>query len=454
MMNKLGGKEMITLQNVTGGYSSAKAIVHNVSFSVEKGCFFALLGPNGSGKTTIIRLIMGVLTKHSGTILIDGKKVESYRPKDLAQKVAVMTQENDIGLDFSVEDIVSLGRYAYRKAIFFQERTTKDVEVIESVMRQTGIFEYRNRLYSSLSGGEKQRVLLAKALAQQPKILLLDEPTNHLDIRHTLELLDLLKQLQEESGLTIMAILHDLNIASLYADQMGLLNGGHMQGIYEQFTPQNEKEFSEVYNVQIDFQVHPTIPKNQVVLSPRFLTSGKESKQRSSFSLFTENGRRVVVFPTEARTLSVGENGEGFKWSNKWIITSEEVQAMEAKDISFYANNTVPLYIYNKDCRKAEIWQSDLLLNEKASCVVLIHKSDVGVQVGIIVNTKQSDVQLINLSMEVTAFLRELQRNEHDTVKQQLPIIHLAISCLNKDNNEENASVISDVLQTIKRAWV
>ncbi|UOK56234.1 ABC transporter ATP-binding protein [Bacillus sp. OVS6] len=146
-----------------------------------------------------------------------------------------MTQENEAGLDFSVEEIVMLGRYPYQKTLFFKENTQADLIAAETAMKQTSVWEYRKRPYHSLSGGEKQRVLLAKALAQEPELLLLDEPTNHLDVKHTKELLELLKKLQKDMNLTILAILHDLNLASLYADSIGLLKKENWKGSMRDF---------------------------------------------------------------------------------------------------------------------------------------------------------------------------------------------------------------------------
>lgn len=133
-------------------------------------------------------------------------------------------------------------------------------------MKQTNVWEYRDKSFTALSGGEKQHVLLAKALAQEPTVLLLDEPTNHLDIRHSMEVLDLLKHLQHANLLTILAILHDLNIASLYADYIGLLCNGELQGIYNGFKNEEKKDFSEVYEVHMEFQQHPRVAKNQIFL--------------------------------------------------------------------------------------------------------------------------------------------------------------------------------------------
>lgn len=223
---------MLQVKNLSGGYDVKRTVIHDLSFTIKKGDFLALAGPNGSGKTTVIRLIMGALPVSHGDIFLDGKKLSSYSQKELARKTAVMTQENQSGLDFTAEEIVMLGRYPHQKGMFFKEHSDADRKASEKAMKQTAVWQYRKRPFQALSGGEKQRVLLAKALAQEPELLLLDEPTNHLDMKHTKELLELLKTLQKEMNLTILAILHDLNLASLYADQIALLDRGMLAGCY------------------------------------------------------------------------------------------------------------------------------------------------------------------------------------------------------------------------------
>src|SRR5690606_2502769 len=140
----------------------------------------------------------------------------------ISRKMAVLTQEANVSFDYTVEEIVSLGRYPHQKGLF-KQLTRVDRNVIEEVMDITDISQFRNTPFRMISGGEKQRVLLAKALAQEPEILLLDEPTNHLDVKHTFNMLDLLKERQQSNGLTIFSILHDLNVASQYADRIAML---------------------------------------------------------------------------------------------------------------------------------------------------------------------------------------------------------------------------------------
>ncbi|WP_110113299.1 ABC transporter ATP-binding protein [Bacillus sp. CGMCC 1.16541] len=259
---------MIELQHVTGGYDKNQPTVQDITFTVKKGEFVALLGPNGSGKTTIIRLLMNVIPLHSGHILLDGKQIKQYSSVELAKKVAVMTQEHQMGLNFTVKEIVALGRYPHQSSGWFQHETKRDREIVEDMMKLTNVWQFRHHPFHELSGGEKQRVLLAKALAQEPEYLFLDEPTNHLDVRHAMELLQLLKKLQKERNLTILAILHDLNIASLFANECVLLKDGHIAEVGMERIFDESGTLQDVYGVELALVPHPVVGKPQVMFVP------------------------------------------------------------------------------------------------------------------------------------------------------------------------------------------
>lgn len=421
---------MIALRNVTGGYDASTAVVHDLSFTVEKGRFFALLGPNGSGKTTIIRLIMDALKLHSGIITIDGKNVQTYKPKELARKVAVMTQENEIGLDFTVEEIVNIGRYPYQKSLLFKENSEHDQSIVKKVMEQTNTWKFRGKSYMNLSGGEKQRVLLAKALAQEPDILLLDEPTNHLDVRHTMELLDLLKQLQITSNITILAILHDLNLASLYADTIGLLSNGRLQETYEGFLKQDEQTFSDVYGVNMKFKTHPVVAKNQIFLSPAFLISSEDSTLKKNVILKPNNEGLELHFVKPLRTLSVGTEGKGMTWSSGWrFINSSSKLEESCADYTCEFEGQLALFAYdhvrndfvngtgNEEVKQS--WSSFMLMAKEK------HTQDH--QIAIITNTYFDDIQLMNLAVQLTSLKTELLlQYGNESIKQQsIPLLVL-----------------------------
>jgi len=416
---------MITLQNVTGGYNKEHAIVRNLSLTVEKGSFFALLGPNGSGKTTIIRLMLGVLSLHSGDVRIDGKNVKQYKPKELAKKVAVMTQEHEIGLDFTVKEIVATGRYPYQNSMLFRESSKQDEQVIEKVMKQTNVWKYRDQSFTALSGGEKQRVLLAKALAQEPTVLLLDEPTNHLDIRHSMELLDLLKHLQCENQLTILAILHDLNIASLYADHIGLLRDGELQGIYNGFKNEHEKDFSEVYEVQMEFQQHPKVAKNQIFLLPQFLQKRKKHTLKNYVSV----QKNEITFKHALRTISVGQEGRGIDWEQDWRFEDESIH----------------FFGYNAKKKCCETFSRTI--PESWSTLLFVSNENNNMRVGFVTTENIDDFEMMNSVVQLTSFMTKYSLNDKDDLRDESPFALLTISSCDHARKETRNAVIEEMQQ-------
>ena len=263
---------MLKVCNVSAGYRKGRPILEDVSLEVEKGEFYALLGPNGSGKTTFIKAILD--PKHlymSGTVEIAGKSAHQYNTEELARMTAVLSQEHAVSLDFTVEQIVLLGRYPYQGKGLFNTYKKEDYAIVDECLEKTNCLIFKHKYFQDLSGGEKQRVLLAKALAQSPRLLFLDEPTNHLDIKHSIELLNLLKELQLKNGLTIVAILHDLNLASLYADRLALLKDGKKIAEGRESLLLDESLLKSVYGVELVSSLHPVMGKPQISFIPEYV---------------------------------------------------------------------------------------------------------------------------------------------------------------------------------------
>jgi iron complex transport system ATP-binding protein len=303
---------MIHIQNLFGGYTHSP-IIKGLDLEIKKGEFFALLGPNGSGKTTLFKLITGQLPIKSGKVSLSGKGISSLSKLDKARKMAVLTQEVQVSFDYTVEEIISLGRYPHQKGIL-KQLSKEDRKVIEEVMEITQISEFRNTQFRLISGGEKQRVLLAKALAQEPEVLLLDEPTNHLDIKHTFQMLNLLKERQQSTGLTIFAILHDLNVASLYADRIALLHKGSFLEVGDVDLLRKEDQLRKVYEVKVKSQSHPTIPKPQLLMTPNHSTSSQSCNLEDSYKLIQTEEYIHVQFDQPLRTISNTVIGAGIQW--------------------------------------------------------------------------------------------------------------------------------------------
>lgn len=307
---------IIEVETISGGYHS-EPVIKDVSFSVEKGTFFGILGPNGSGKTTLLKMISGVLPLQAGHLSVKNKPIHAYSAKELAKVIAVLSQHSSQAFSYTVKETVSLGRYAHQRD-FFQFWSDKDEAICQEVMRWTGVDRFQHDSIEFLSGGEKQRVFLAQALAQQPEILLLDEPTNHLDLSYQKELLDLLKNWTKEKGLTVISIFHDINLAGLYCDNILLLENGK---VIQNASPKEvlkEKTIQQVYKTKIEMHQHPKVPAPLMVLLP-------SETQTDGLNEITEKNLRihdeliVLHSPRMLRTMSSGVLGSGLGWHDTFI---------------------------------------------------------------------------------------------------------------------------------------
>ncbi|NLW56734.1 MAG: ABC transporter ATP-binding protein [Firmicutes bacterium] len=222
-----------------------------------------IIGPNGSGKTTLLKCLDKTLTPTAGRILLDGKDLAKISLKELARKVGVVPQQWEVNFAFSAWEIVMMGRYPFLTP--FARESREDWVKGRAAMEATNTWELANRPITELSGGERQRVMIAQALAQNPKLLLLDEPTSHLDVNHALELCELLRELKQSEGLTILAVFHDLNLAARYCDALVLLKEGQVYA-----SGQPEKVLS-TENLEVVFGVHVRIRQEAETGRPSIL---------------------------------------------------------------------------------------------------------------------------------------------------------------------------------------
>ena len=199
-------------------------VLQNISFRVEKGEFVGVIGPNGSGKTTLLKILYRLLAPQKGEILFELVPLKKMDQTDIAKRVAVVAQETHLLFPFTVLETVLMGRSPYLRNLVFESE--KDLEIAKKAMEWTEILPISERPIDELSGGERKRVFIARALAQEPEVILLDEPTSNLDIHHQIDFLNLILTLNREKGLTIIMASHDLNIASEYCDRLILLKGG------------------------------------------------------------------------------------------------------------------------------------------------------------------------------------------------------------------------------------
>ena len=220
-----------------------KKILNNVSIDVHGNKFYSILGPNGCGKTTLLKTIYRILKPSSGQILLNNKDIENIRLKDSAKEMAVVAQFNEINFDCNVGDMVMLGRTPHIG--FMQTEKQIDYDIVKDALKKVGMLDKSDRSYLSLSGSEKQRVALARAIAQRPSLLLLDEPTNHLDIKYKIEILQIIKDL----NINVLAVLHDIQLACKYSDYIYLMKGGEIKYEGSPKSTITKESMKDVYDI-------------------------------------------------------------------------------------------------------------------------------------------------------------------------------------------------------------
>lgn len=248
-------------QNLSFTVQKAK-ILENVSMHIHEREFVGLIGPNGSGKSTLLKNMYRMLKPQAGNVFLYNENIYKQSAKEMAKQLAVVGQETPVLFDFTVKDLVAMGRTPHKRLI--EGDTKEDRDIIEQSMRQAGIVHLTERNFSSLSGGEKKRVIVARALAQQAKIMVLDEPTNHLDVQHQLQLMDLIRSLP----ITVVVALHDLNIAATYCDKIYVMQNGEIMAYG---TPQDiltPAILKEVFGVHAEVSVHPITKKPHIFYIP------------------------------------------------------------------------------------------------------------------------------------------------------------------------------------------
>ncbi|WP_419741719.1 ABC transporter ATP-binding protein [Paraclostridium dentum] len=235
-----------------------KEILKDISFEIPKGSFVGIIGPNGSGKSTILKNIYRLYKPDSGQILLDNKNLLNMKDKDCAKEIAVLAQESNSQFDFTVEQIVKMGRYPYKSV--FEDYSKKDLDMVTNMLKRVGLEDYVGRSFSKLSGGEKQRTLIARALVQDTEFLILDEPTNHLDIGYQIQLMDLVKSL----NITILSAIHDMNMASMYCDYLIVMKDGKIKNCGSVKEVITEEMLKEIFGVNAYVGVNPMNNKLQV----------------------------------------------------------------------------------------------------------------------------------------------------------------------------------------------
>ena len=250
------------------GFAYAQQMVlEDITLSLHPGCFYGLLGPNGSGKTTLLDLLFGHKRPSKGRILFQDREVHARSQRELARHMALVPQSDQVNFPFTVQEVVAMGRYPHLSR--FQALSAQDCDLVDQVMDQAGISHLRSRPVTALSGGEKQRAIFARALAQDTPVLLLDEATSNLDIKHGLQLMGLTRDLVRSRGLTVVAVFQDLNLAAAFCHQLIFLRQGrlHTWGRTEEVL--TSQTLAQVFEVRAEVWGDSSSDCKHVILRPQ-----------------------------------------------------------------------------------------------------------------------------------------------------------------------------------------
>ena len=255
-------KEILKFEHVAAAYGD-REVLKDVNLTIREGEFAGLIGSNGTGKSTLIKCVSGLLPLKRGSIRICGKENAALKNKERAQLVAVVPQSYHVEYDFTVEDIIMMGRNPYLS--FRRKESEEDQEIVQEAMRVTNTEMFRGRYYNELSGGERQRVILARAIAQKPRVILLDEPTSALDVHHQIEVMELIARLNEEENMTVLAVLHDINMASRFCKRMIMLQNGEVtaDGTPDQVI--NRENMESLYQMKLMIRENALFHKPEIV---------------------------------------------------------------------------------------------------------------------------------------------------------------------------------------------
>jgi iron complex transport system ATP-binding protein len=270
----------LKINNLNFSYTD-KTTIEDINISVQRGEFIGLIGPNGCGKSTALKNVYRALAPDSGEIMLDGKNLSTMRSREAALKIAVVGQENDVPFDFMVEEIVAMGRSPHKK--LFEPDTSEDARIVHHALEHLGMENMAKRSYKHLSGGEKQRVLIARAIAQESDFLILDEPANHLDVSYQLKIFDFVKRRSAEAGVTVLSAIHDLNMAALYCDRLYVMKEGRivLSGTPEEvLTPGN---IFLIYGVRCDTAIHAITEKVMITYIPDKIFSTARNRAEKDF---------------------------------------------------------------------------------------------------------------------------------------------------------------------------
>ncbi len=241
-------------RNLSVNYGK-KEVLRALNVDIPRGKVVTVIGQNGCGKSTLLKTVSKAVMPKRGEVIFCDKKLGEYAPKRLAQQIAYLSQVHESPPDIDVRTLVSYGRYPYSK--FGRGMTRPDAEIIDRALALTGLTDLQHRILSTLSGGERQRAWIAMTIAQEPEILILDEPTTYLDVSYQVEVLELVKKLNRELGITIIMVLHDINLAARYSDVLMAVKGGRLYAAGAPSEIVKEKYLKEIFEIEASVYTDP-----------------------------------------------------------------------------------------------------------------------------------------------------------------------------------------------------
>ncbi|MFD2116740.1 ABC transporter ATP-binding protein [Paenibacillus yanchengensis] len=245
-------------------------ILHNISYTFHPGKTYGIIGPNGAGKSTLLHILSGLNKPSAGIATMHDKHIHTIARKQLAQQLAVLQQEGLPTIGFTVKEIIAMGRFPYQNLLGIEERSSDYVEKqINVAITKMGLGSLQTKKLNELSGGERQRVAIAQLMVQDAGIILLDEPTTHLDIGYQIDLMDEIQTWKQQQSLTVIAVLHDLNIAALYCDELLVIYRGQLYAFGSPEAVLTADTIRHVYQAETMIQMHPIKNVPQVILSPK-----------------------------------------------------------------------------------------------------------------------------------------------------------------------------------------
>ena len=264
---------MIQIRGLSKAYGEKK-VVEDVSLDIEKGKLLSLIGPNGAGKSTVISMVTRLLDKNSGEVLLEGEDLFTKPDNELAKKISILKQSNNLDLNITVRELIAFGRYPYCKGRLKQE----DNDKIDEAIKYMGLGEFEDRMIDELSGGQRQRVYIAMTIAQDTEYIFLDEPLNNLDMKHSVQIMQILRRLCRERNKTIIIVIHDINFASCYSDNIVALKDGKLaiSGTKDEVIQENI--LREIYEMDIQIQ---NICGNQICI----YFDGEEAESKELFGV-------------------------------------------------------------------------------------------------------------------------------------------------------------------------